>query len=166
MKKIFLCCSLLFAAGVVQSVAGTLYVLEKGGTTKTFATDAVQKLTFTADAVVVTPKTGAAQSFDVDDVVYLSLQEPAAGGNPSTAVSATAANGVSVYPNPASGTVVVSSRENITQVTLFNVMGQQLLLVTPNAPEATLDLSPYPDGIYLLNVFSAGGTSVVKVIKQ
>ena len=73
---------------------------------------------------------------------------------------------VSVFPNPARERISVSCETEMRRVTLCNALGQQLLRVTPNAPQAELQVAGLPRGLYLLRVETAGGTAVRKVVVE
>jgi hypothetical protein len=68
---------------------------------------------------------------------------------------------INVYPNPTNGLLNVSGN-GMMLITVSNMLGQKLLEI--NAEEnATLDLSRYESGMYLVRVESANGVTVQKV---
>ena len=67
-----------------------------------------------------------------------------------------------VYPNPASEMLNISS-EGLTNVSVFNVVGQRVIDVDVNADEYTLDVSGLEIGIYMLNVSSTKGNFTRKI---
>ncbi len=69
-------------------------------------------------------------------------------------VNEVALNGFSVYPNPASTILnIKSANEPVTNIQLFNVLGQRLLnLDTAENVSQTLDVSVLSKGIYLLKI--------------
>ncbi len=73
---------------------------------------------------------------------------------------------LSVFPNPARERISVSCETEMRRVTLCNALGQQVLRVNPNAPQAELQVSGLPRGLYLLKVETAGGTAVRKVVVE
>ena len=73
---------------------------------------------------------------------------------------------LNVFPNPASDRISVSCETEMRRVTLCNALGQQVLRVTPNAPQAELSVSGLPRGLYLLKVETAGGTAVRRVVVE
>ena len=73
---------------------------------------------------------------------------------------------LSVFPNPARERISVSCEKEMRCVTLCNALGQQVLHVTPNAPQAELSVSGLPRGLYLLKVETAGGTAVRRVVVE
>ena len=73
---------------------------------------------------------------------------------------------VQLFPNPARERISVSCETEMRSVTLCNALGQQLLRVNPNAPQAELQVAGLPRGLYLLRVETAGGTAVRKVVVE
>ena len=85
------------------------------------------------------------------------------GGN---AVNQIASFAFNVFPNPASEQLNVTCGEEMRRVTLCNALGQQVLRVNPNAPQAELQVVGLPRGLYLLRVETVGGTAVRKVVVE
>ena len=73
---------------------------------------------------------------------------------------------LNVFPNPASDRISVECETEMRRVTLCNALGQQVLRVNPNAPQAELQVAGLPRGLYLLRVETAGGTAVRKVVVE
>lgn len=76
---------------------------------------------------------------------------------------------VVVYPNPASSTVhVVSKETSINSVYLFDVLGQIVKTVESHALSATLDVSGLPAGVYILQTSFDGNTAIKtnRIVKQ
>lgn len=61
-----------------------------------------------------------------------------------------------VYPNPASERLNVFA-EGLTNVTVFNVVGQKVMDVSVDADECYIDVSDLMNGIYMLKVSSKNG---------
>jgi hypothetical protein len=71
-----------------------------------------------------------------------------------------------VYPNPTQNVWNITSKQNITSVVLFDVMGKKVQEVTPNATSLELNAAELANGIYFANVTSELGTKVIKLIKN
>ncbi|WP_185144772.1 T9SS type A sorting domain-containing protein, partial [Chryseobacterium sp. SC28] len=70
------------------------------------------------------------------------------------------------YPNPSTGIFVIQTDGNAT-VEVFDPTGKQILSQKINGQTVTVDLSPYPAGIYLAKVTTDNKQSkTVKLIKQ
>lgn len=84
---------------------------------------------------------------------------------PSTALQTTEAT-CSVYPNPIMDILNVESELQVAKAVLYNMMGQEVMTVAPNAASVQLDCTALPQGSYMLNVIYANGQKAAfKVIK-
>ena len=75
---------------------------------------------------------------------------------------------LSIYPNPFSSTITVSGYENITGLSLRNILGQVVFEKKSGSfrnPEQ-LDLSMLRNGVYFMEIHSSTGSKLLKVIKQ
>ncbi|WP_237232348.1 T9SS type A sorting domain-containing protein [Flaviramulus multivorans] len=71
------------------------------------------------------------------------------------------------YPNPTSDSWTVKSKDvNITSINVFDVLGKNVLTLSPNSDEATIDASYLKSGIYFARVSSISGTQSIKLIKN
>lgn len=70
------------------------------------------------------------------------------------------------YPNPVKDVLNLSYVENISQVSIFNLLGQQVLDKNLDATEAKIDMSNLPQGTYLVKVNVANQIKTLKVLKQ
>jgi hypothetical protein len=64
---------------------------------------------------------------------------------------------VKVYPNPTNNLVTVEA-ENMTEVSVYNIMGQCVLQKEITGNQATIDLQHVCNGLYLLRVKTESGT--------
>ncbi len=72
-----------------------------------------------------------------------------------------------VFPNPASSTVqIVLSKESTAIYTLTDLAGKVILSGNFQGTSASVNVSALPQGVYLLNVATAEGNSVHKVLVQ
>ncbi|MBT2557142.1 S8 family peptidase [Hymenobacter sp. ISL-91] len=75
--------------------------------------------------------------------------------------------GVWLYPNPTSGTVRLELPPGSpATVEVLSVLGQQLAAYSFQQSTATLDLSVYPAGVYLVRIETAAGTGTYRVLKR
>jgi hypothetical protein len=70
------------------------------------------------------------------------------------------------YPNPVTDILTVSYSNAISDVVIYNLLGQQVVSVKPNATQTQVDLSGLTAGTYLVKVTSDEVTKTVKVVKN
>src|SRR5574343_111628 len=73
---------------------------------------------------------------------------------------------LSLYPNPTSGIVNISYDKEISNVSVYNLLGQNVLNQEGKGLEIQLDLSTLASATYFLKITSEGATKTIKVIKQ
>lgn len=71
-----------------------------------------------------------------------------------------------VYPNPVSDVLNISLDREITAVSIFNLLGQQVIVKTVNANETTIDVSQLQSGAYFVKVMSGNEVKTSKIIKK
>lgn len=67
-----------------------------------------------------------------------------------------------IYPNPASSQLNVFA-EGMTNVAIYNVMGQMMISVDVDADEHCLDVSALKDGVYVLKISAREGEIMQKI---
>ncbi|GGG39721.1 hypothetical protein GCM10010976_09240 [Bizionia arctica] len=70
------------------------------------------------------------------------------------------------YPNPVINTLTVESKDNISNVSIYNIIGQQVKLVTPNNLKTTINMDELNNGVYFVTVTINGSQKTIKVIKR
>ncbi len=70
------------------------------------------------------------------------------------------------YPNPVKNVLNLSYNQAISNVEVFNMLGQKMSSNKFNANEAQVDMSHLSDGAYMVKVTSEGQVKTIKVIKQ
>lgn len=71
-----------------------------------------------------------------------------------------------LYPNPSNSEIYIKSEEGnpVIKVELYNLLGEKVNTV--NNGVESIDVSHLVSGIYLLKIFSTGGTTLKKIIKN
>ena len=72
----------------------------------------------------------------------------------------------SFYPNPTSSILNISASEIITEISVTNLLGQQIMTKKVNATDVQIDLSPLAEATYFVKVVSNEKERTVKVIKK
>jgi Secretion system C-terminal sorting domain len=75
-------------------------------------------------------------------------------------------NDFSLYPNPVNDELNLRANEEITSVSIHNVLGQELYNSNVDALETTIDLSNFAKGTYIINVTVGKDTFTRKLIKE
>lgn len=74
-----------------------------------------------------------------------------------------------IYPNPTNGIFTIQSQSNdsISEVKLYDLLGNQILVKKPTLSSVELDLTSYADGVYIVEVTSSQAIKIIKkVIKN
>ncbi|GGG46136.1 T9SS type A sorting domain-containing protein [Bizionia arctica] len=72
----------------------------------------------------------------------------------------------SYYPNPTSGLLHINAKQTIDTVQVFNLLGQEVMSLSPRAMEVTLDFSSLSQGAYFLKSSVNGNLSTHKIIRR
>ncbi|WP_299255104.1 fibronectin type III domain-containing protein [uncultured Lacinutrix sp.] len=72
----------------------------------------------------------------------------------------------SYYPNPVKNTLTLNAQQAITNVSVFNMLGQQVIRNAPNAVTKTLDMSNLQSGAYFVQVTVGTSVETVRIIKN
>ncbi|MNX55911.1 hypothetical protein D3C86_866870 [compost metagenome] len=70
------------------------------------------------------------------------------------------------YPNPVRNLLNLSYTENMSDIAVFNLLGQQVLSKKVNATESQIDMSTLTSGTYLVKVYVGNQVKTLKVVKQ
>ena len=72
---------------------------------------------------------------------------------------------IAVYPNPTTGNLNISALD-INHITVLNTLGQVVYDSNADGNTATLDMSHYQAGVYMIRVTTKNGESVKLITKQ
>lgn len=72
--------------------------------------------------------------------------------------------GVSIYPNPATDMISITTSENIQRVEIFNMQGQ--LVKAESGAVNNISVKDLANGLYTLKLTTDNGTSIHKIIKK
>ncbi len=90
-------------------------------------------------------------------VPYISTGIDVASGNP----------GITTYPNPVTGTLVISGLEINCQIEIYSVTGKILQSAKSTGATFEMDISSQPSGIYFLKIVDQKGSPAVrKIVKE
>lgn len=70
------------------------------------------------------------------------------------------------YPNPVKDVLNISYKDIISNVTVYNILGQEVVRKLVNENSTTIDMSSLVNGSYLVKIKSNDLTKTIKVVKQ
>ena len=73
---------------------------------------------------------------------------------------------IKLYPNPVKSIFNISLDKEITTVSIYNLLGQEVLSKSVNSNETSIDVNDLTAGTYLVKVTSNNEVKTLKVIKQ
>jgi hypothetical protein len=75
-------------------------------------------------------------------------------------------SGIKMYPNPVKNTLTVEANSNIQKVSIYNVLGQEVMAKSPKSNAATLQTGSLQKGVYMVKTEIDGNVSTSKIIKE
>lgn len=75
-------------------------------------------------------------------------------------------DGFASFPNPVKDILNINHTRNITAIAVFNMLGQEVLAQSINAPRSHIDMSNLSKGTYLVKVTADDQVKTIKVIKE
>jgi hypothetical protein len=81
--------------------------------------------------------------------------------------NAAGANGISVYPNPASYELTIECRNGAAKsYEIYDLTGRAVIRGTSEKDQTLVDISSLARGLYYVKVSSINGSEVFKIVKQ
>ena len=129
---------------------------------RSISIDEIDKITFPSEDEVSITLLGIATPMAIEDIEVITF-----GDTDITAIEESDAEveGIEITYLRGRGEIKVSSPETIALVQLYNMQGVLMQTQTPNTQIATLDVSNYANGIYIVAVQSNGKVETKKIIK-
>jgi hypothetical protein len=81
-------------------------------------------------------------------------------------VSDTNIDGFNYFYSPQSQNLTISATENFSSITIFNVLGQQVVNKNLSSTNEVINLSSLKSGVYIANVVANGQTTTFKLAKR
>jgi hypothetical protein len=75
-------------------------------------------------------------------------------------------NEITLYPNPASDVLYLSSKSTITSIVLYNAIGQRVINLLLDDTKATIDVTHLESGLYFLHLERAHAREIHKLVIQ
>ena len=73
---------------------------------------------------------------------------------------------VKMYPNPVKNTLTIEANSEIQRVSVYNILGQEVLKASPKSNSATLQTNELQKGVYMVTTEIDGKLSTSKVVKE
>lgn len=73
---------------------------------------------------------------------------------------------IAVYPNPTSGKLWIETEEPIESIKINDALGSEINQLKPTEKTTVINLSYFPNGVYLVQVLTKDGLRTFKVVKK
>ncbi|WP_040279979.1 fibronectin type III domain-containing protein [Psychroserpens damuponensis] len=70
------------------------------------------------------------------------------------------------FPNPVKNTLTLNAQNEMSNVSVINMLGQEVLRMSPNSVDSVVDMSELQMGVYFVNVTINNTTETVRIVKQ
>ena len=98
---------------------------------------------------------GSGQTYYFDDMRF---------GAAALGTNSFDASNIRMYPNPTSSLVTIEANDVIENVTLYNVLGQQVLAKSSNGNSITLDVENLQTGVYVVKTTIGGVIATSRLV--
>jgi hypothetical protein len=100
---------------------------------------------------------GSGQTYYFDDMKF---------GAAALGVNSFNASNIRMYPNPTSTVFTIEANDVIENVSLYNVLGQEVLVRNSNSNSVTLDVANLQTGVYVVKTMIGGVTATSRLVKN
>lgn len=76
------------------------------------------------------------------------------------------ASSIKMYPNPVQNTLTIEANSEIQRVSVYNVLGQEVLSRSPKSNATTLQTNDLQKGVYMVTTEIDGNISSSKIVKE
>ncbi|MBC8756696.1 T9SS type A sorting domain-containing protein [Kordia sp. YSTF-M3] len=104
--------------------------------------------------------------FTSDGDVQLDGWEAIVNCNTLSTISFGNGRAFTYFPNPVANKLTLVAGKQIENVTIYNILGAQVLTTAPNSLTKDIDTSKLTTGTYFVQVTVDGATDTIKIIKQ
>jgi endoglucanase len=73
---------------------------------------------------------------------------------------------IKMFPNPAKNNFTIEAQENIDTVSIYNLLGQEVISKNPNSNSVVLDIASLQVGVYVVKATINGIVSTSRIIKE
>lgn len=76
------------------------------------------------------------------------------------------ASNIKMFPNPTKSNFTIDAQENIEKVSVYNLLGQEVVSKNPNTNSVTFDIATLQSGVYVVKATINGTVSTSRIIKE
>lgn len=73
---------------------------------------------------------------------------------------------VKMYPNPTSSVFTIEANEVVESVSLYNVLGQEVLTKNPNSNSVSIDIANLQTGVYVVKTMIGGVSATSRIVRK
>jgi hypothetical protein len=84
----------------------------------------------------------------------------------TVAVKKETEDNIAVYPNPATNSITIKGKYQLTNIKIFDVTGREVLQTSVISNQATININQLSKGIYFVRIATSIGTSNCKFVKE
>jgi len=85
---------------------------------------------------------------------------------PGVGIAESVIDGFKMYPNPVEDMLNIAAENNIETISIYNLLGQEVLQVTPSTTTTQVDMSYLPTGAYIVKVQAGEQVGSYNLIKE
>lgn len=160
MKYVYLKTCILLLLVTFTSTAtqaqGRLYVHNINRKQQSYPLSGVRKLTFPTESMLVSFRTVPSKSYSFTDIQYLDFKDKTVGENDFF---------INLYPNPTADEINIECSEEMSEITLYDIIGRKIMQSFPKNALTILQLVNCANGIYMLVIITDRGTISKRIIK-
>ncbi len=86
--------------------------------------------------------------------------------DPSLSIETNSLEIFTYYPNPVVNTLTIEAKKAISNISVYNIVGQQVQVVSPNSSKTTIKMDELQQGVYFVTITIDGAQETIKVIKK
>lgn len=73
---------------------------------------------------------------------------------------------IKIYPNPVKNTLTIEAKGSINKLSVFNILGQEVMVSSPKTNTTTLQTNSLQKGVYIVKTDIDGTISTSKIVKE
>jgi hypothetical protein len=137
---------------------GRMYVHNLDGKYQSFLVGEIDKLTFSDENMHVAFVSEPLKNYAIPEIKYCNFKFLTDWDNSQYAIR--------VFPNPTINEIYIESTIEISEIILYNIIGQKLMTVNPRSGMIKMKLNDFSSGFYVLQMETPEGIILEKIIKQ